>query len=280
MMRKLSLAAALVIALCLPAAAQPSTAVLVDSAIELSGVAPVLESFPEQLSAMEQQRQMVSEAPETEARVYQALLDAYDVVQARQLLFDYLLQNADPATLKAAVATLETPLLRRITAEEVAASAGQASGDLLRYLGDLQSAPPTQERIGLIRQIVETAHMSETAVDLALTVVAGVQEALNQTLPEEKRKNPEELAEMLDNLRPALAKGLQQQMIYGSFYTYRNLSDDELEGYIAYLSGEVGQGFTAVMSKGLVHVFAESFAGAAEELAELATEARRGKCDQ
>lgn len=279
-MRKVLLVLAMLVGLCSPAMADGRKADVVERAIELSGIMPTLESFSEQLGALMQQRQLVSENPEAEMKVYEILKDSYDVVLAKQYLFNHLKENADTADLEAALQVMESPLLRRITAEEMAAAAGQTNGDMLRYLGELQTNSPTPERILLIQKLVDASRMSETATDLAMTLIVGIQQSVNLVTPEEKRMSDDRIDEMTEQLRTNLEMSLRQQMIYGSFYTYRNVSDADLAAYVNYLQSDTGQNYTQAISEALVYVFSESFAGAGDKVAALAKEARKATCNQ
>lgn len=251
-------------------AAPEHHAALVRASIELAGIDKELASFPEQIDAFAAQMKLTSKNPAEDDRVAQLIKDSYDIDYAEDYLFDYLLNNSDENTLAYVLAWLETPLGRKITAEEVSAHDPGEAANMLHFVADMQSSPPPQSRIALVQQLEETAGLTEHAVNIAVSVMRGMMSSVNAACAPERQKNAEEINAMIAEIKPVLSSGLRQQILLSCFYTYRNLTDEEVEAYIQFLGTRSSKKFNNLVVQAITHVFNSSFAVVGEKIASLA----------
>ena len=69
-----------------------------------------------------------------------------------------------------------------------------------------------------------------------------------------------------------MKEGLRQQLILSSFYTYQNISNEELVEYIQFYKSDSGKKEIAIINKALTAILRSWFLEVGERLADLAKE--------
>jgi hypothetical protein len=239
---------------------------LVAEYIKLSGLEEVLSTFPEQLSAMSAQELLTSKTPEQDKKLYEMMQEAFDIDSALNELNTFLLGNTDVAFLHELNGWLESPLGQKIKNEELKSSGAEQQANLLRFMADLQTNPPPQQRITLIQNLEQTLHLSDLTTIIVIEMIQGMAQAVNLALPQEERQPEDMISEQVAAMAPMLKENFRQQMIMTSFFTYRNLSDEELQKYIGFYNTPLGQKEIEITGKALSTVLKQWFINVSEEL--------------
>lgn len=242
-----------------PSAYADTHAQLVKKYLKRSGIHETLASFPDQISALSAQKLLSSADPEFEKKAVTIMKQSFHVKEAQDHFFAYMLENADVAFLKKALAWQESPLGKKITAEELAAAKPEARQKLLDYLERLETTPPLKGRDAAIQKFEKTTGMSKRSAHIILELIRGMNESINQTLPADKRKTKADLEKELDRMRPMILDSMREKFILSSLYTYRNLTDKELSRYTAYYESETGRKELDLTIKAFSHVFSKWF---------------------
>jgi hypothetical protein len=232
---------------------------LVKEYIRLSGMEEIISTFPEQLDLMNSQRLLTSKTPEEDKKLNEMMKEAFDIEIAMRDLNTFLLENTDIAFLRDLLQWLDSPLGKKIKNEELKSSGAEHQADMLRFMADMQTTPPEQERIALIQDLEETLHLSDLTTIIVIEMIQGMTQAVNFSLPEEERQSEEEILEEVASLAPMLKESFRQQMIMTSFYTYRNISDSDLRDYIRFYKSPTGQKEIDITGKALSSVLKQWF---------------------
>ena len=222
--------------------------------IEKSGVGEMLRTIPESMDALASQSSLTSRNPDVDIKVNRLLKESFDLKQAEKSLATYLLRNTDRKFIGDMLQWLETPLATKISKEEIKAAGPDKQPEMLRYLADLTSNPPSQERIAVIQEVEQATHLSELTTNILMELSKGMLDYVNRALPQDKRHQATDDAEMIENMRPVIQESLRKQMILSSFYVYRNISNEELRDYAAFYRSELGQKEIAVTGAAVGHV--------------------------
>ncbi|WP_157039982.1 DUF2059 domain-containing protein [Pelobacter propionicus] len=252
---------------------------LVENYIDLSGMGEMLRSLPTEMDALASQRSLTSRHPDVESRVYRMVRESFDVRKAKQSLSAYLLHHTDTSYVEDILRWLNTPLARKITREELSASASGQQANMLHYLADLQATPPPQRRIALVQEVERVTHLSELTTRIVMEVTRGMMESINLALPEGDREPLDDNLEEMETMGPVIREGFRQQMILTSFYAYRNISDKELADYIGFYDSDLGRREIRITGDALGHVLREWFAEFGRRLAAAAKD-ESGKTGQ
>ncbi len=232
---------------------------LVKKYLKRSGIHETLASFPDQISALSAQKLFSSQDPEFEKKAVAIMKNSFHVKEAQDHFFAYMLENTDVTFLKKALAWQESALGKKITAEELAAASPEARDDLLRYLEKMETSPPPKNRDAAIRKFEKTTGVSKRSAHIILELIRGMNESINQALPPDKRKTRGDLEKDLDRMRPAIVESMREKFILSSFYTYRNLTDQELARYTAFYESETGKKELDLTIRAFSHVFSRWF---------------------
>lgn len=232
---------------------------MVTKYIEMSGIGEMLTSIPGQMDSLASQKNLTSKHPEVDNKVYQLMKESFDLKLAEKNLSTYLLQNTDQKFLGEILQWLEGPIAKKITKEEVNSAGQENQGNMLRYLADMKSNPPTQDKISLIQGIEQATHLSELTTNILLDITKGMIEAANLALPEDEHESMDDSYEEIMKMKPTIKETLRQQIILSSFYTYRNISNDELRVYIKFYESELGQKEIKITGAALGHVLKQWF---------------------
>jgi hypothetical protein len=209
--------------------------------IEMSGIGDMLKSIPGEMDSLASQKNLTSKNPEIGNKVYQIMKETFDAKQAEKNMSTYLLRNTDQKFLGEMLQWLESPVAMKITKEEVNSSGPEKQSNMLRYLADMELNPPTQDRINAIQGVEQATQISELMTNIMLDIMKGMMESVTLALPEDKRESIDDGYEEFIKMKPTLKEAFRQQMILSSFYTYRNISNEELNVYTKFYESELGQ---------------------------------------
>jgi uncharacterized protein DUF2059/uncharacterized protein DUF4124 len=221
---------------------QPST---VDEILDLSGARTQLVGLagslgagylphPGQLEARDGARvaRIIAQhfAPE---RLYVAIHDEFD-------------QQVDRERLDAMAAWFRSPLGRRITALEIAASKPEAAAAIAAFTAGVKTSPPTPERLELVERLDWVTGTSGVATDAALSIMGSVARAAATTAPAERRMRAGVVERRVDDMRGQMAALFGASVVPHMLYVYGPLTDAELKEYVDFLASPAGRVYNRV----------------------------------
>lgn len=245
---------------------------LVNDYTEISGLNEILSTLPGQIEAVSAQRLLTSENPVLEKKVASIFKSNFNITLVQQNLKSYLLQNTDKKLLTDLIEWMKTPLTSKIKAEELSSSKPESQADLLRYLADLQSNPPSQERIATIQEVEKVTNLTDFSTRIIVEMMRGFIVAFNLVMPEEKKQTMNEIEDQINKTRPILQESMRRQMILTCFYSYRNISNEELAEYIKFYRTNTGQEEIKIIGNALSYVLKQWFVDSGKKIALMAEE--------
>jgi len=234
--------------------------------IEMSGMDQAIAAFPALFDAQFEQRKRAGNVTEIDLRIAKIIQTSFDQEAAGRNLYEFLKKNIDQKTLWDTIAWLETPVAIRITKEENKANSVEAQAETLRYIAGMQNNPPPPVRVAVINKLVKEAKLVESTIEGFINAMAGMMGAVNYALPDVQKVSKEQIKSKISDLKPMLEQSMGQQITLSTFYTYRNISNADLEKYIAFLSSDSGQRFQDIGIEAISYTLNQFFAGLAQEL--------------
>jgi len=222
----------------LPAySAEDEHAGLVARVVKLDGLDKAFDAIPAVFDSIAGQQQLVSPHASEEQQIYSEVRKAIDLDGARKALTGHLESNADDETLKAVLIWLESPLGRKISAEEINAATEADPTAMQRYLASLRSDPPPRERIELMQRFVAQKRMAEALAKITRHVTIAMLTGLSEGggCPPE---DPADIEATLKEYDERLVESMRQQSILSTIYAYRKLTDDEIEQYLRQMTAD------------------------------------------
>ena len=83
---------------------------------------------------------------------------------------------------------LDSPIGKKCTQLEEAASTPEAQAEMQQYAARLHNSPPTAERLKVLRELDSAAKVTGNAVEMAIQTQVAVTMALRATLPTEQQQ--------------------------------------------------------------------------------------------
>ena len=221
--------------------------------LDLSGINLVLESVPSQIQAMSQQMQLTEKDPVQAQEFMNVLISSWDEQKIQYALIDNIKSSFSTDEIKQLNTWLKTDLAQKIKLAEQKSSSSSFNQDFMQYMSKIQSTPPNAERVASVRHFIESTHL----VDHTLEMILGISKGLTKTLQASEGVviTEEQLATQMQQMEGMMKPQLEEQMIYVSYYTYEEISDEDIHNYSDFYNTPLGQKELNVMSKSIGHSF-------------------------
>ncbi|MBW2072990.1 MAG: DUF2059 domain-containing protein [Deltaproteobacteria bacterium] len=154
------------------------------------------------------------------------------------------------ADIKQVLQWLDSPLGKKCRQLEEAATTPEILNEIQAYAIKMQESPPSKARLRLVQEFDAVTQATEANVTISMNTQFAVTAAIVATLPPEAQIPPDEIMGELEKVRADLKAMLRPQVIMSILYTYRTLSDDELERYIEFSKSRVGSKYQKVTISG------------------------------
>lgn len=238
-----------------PTSGPPAT---VEEILDLSGVTRQLGALSATLVA--EFKAPPSFSPKERAAIERIAAGHFQPDRLLATITGELRRRHDQRTLDAIGAWLRSPLGRKITALEIAASLApeaqrRASGP-----------PPAPGRKALIEQLDWLGGVTESHLDTIVAIARATATSIASVLPPDQRKSPAQIERDLQRTRAQLRAQVEQATTQVMLYQYRTLDDAELQRLAAFLSTEPGRRYSAVMSRALTQAISAAATDAARAM--------------
>jgi hypothetical protein len=156
------------------------------------------------------------------------------------------------------LAWLDSPLGRRITALENESADPAVLPKLRAYARELEKRPLPQRRVELIREMDAATGASEVNVLTTEAGILAVALGMNAAQPAQQQMPAETLRQRVKATMPQLRQQLTGLVALGMSYTYRSLSDQEVESYLKFLKSPSGMAYSKAAVAGMTEAVMEA----------------------
>lgn len=146
----------------------------------------------------------------------------------------------DAEKVRAWIDILSSPLTKRMFALEAEAGAENKFEEVMAYVAMQDSMPASEQRRSLIDRLDAASKASELALESQLAVLRCVLITGNNALTDNKRLTPKTLDEAVAQARERLTQELVPVARATYLYTYRNVTDGDLEQYVGQYESVAG----------------------------------------
>jgi hypothetical protein len=239
---------------------------LVRESITLSGMDHFIATFPRNIDMLSQQGTFSSGNTEIDNKAIGIIKNSFDPISARKQLIWYCKKHMNNKMLGDVMPYLRSPVGRKITQAENEALSPEFQAGLLVYAQNLQQNQPPQERVVIIEEFIEAADMVDSAIDIAMELFEGITISMNLASPKENQIDESRIRSLVERIRPTIEKQMEQNIRISTYYTYRNISNEEIMTYIDFLYSESGSQFNKIGTKAITHVLLEYFTKVGKKL--------------
>lgn len=227
---------------------EPDKETLILELWELSGLQKQVAQLDDlSVAGLNEQYQAGRMPPQVYEYLVPILKDAYQADRIKRHLLARFQKSLDPACIEAVLSWLRSPLGRKITKLEEAASTPEGVRQMTMYAAMLQSDPPPQERLRLVERLDEAIKATDLMLDMATITVNETMNGVVAAMPQQVDMDPVTLSRHLKTHREEMRKQFQKAATTTFLYAYQPLSDKELEEYIAFAESEHGKRYHKVV---------------------------------
>jgi len=169
------------------------------------------------------------------------ILQSYAAEHLEKTIKEHLALQMKADEIRDVLTWLDSPLGKKCTQLEEAASTPEAFVKMQAYAGQIQDAPPPQNRLKLFQGLDSAVKATETSVEIAMNTQIAVIMAIVVTLPVENQKPFSEIKKEVEKSRPQLEAVMKAEVLLSFLYTYRSLRDSELEQYLDFTTSTKGE---------------------------------------
>jgi hypothetical protein len=115
-----------------------------------------------------------------------------------------------------------------------------------QYAARLQSSPPKAERLKVLKQFDSGVKATEGTVDMAINAQIAVALAIIATFPLEQRMPLDDVSREMEKNRPVLEATVRSQVLIAHLYTYRSMTEVEIQLYAEFAKSPAGSKYHLV----------------------------------
>ncbi len=127
---------------------------------------------------------------------------------------------------------LQSPLSKKIAELERTSNNPDKRDEFNAFSESLKTKPATSKRIKQIERLDKATRVSDFGVDMQAAFFKAVFTAVNPVMDDEMRVSDSEMTKMVKEVRQSFNDAYREGTHRSYLYTFRNLSDQELEQYI------------------------------------------------
>jgi len=227
------------------------------SVLEASPIDDIVEQYPAMLSqgireGLKHRGQVPPMVADTVGYVVSSSFSADKIEQ--QIITDLQAQLTDEQ-LQAVSEWYQTPVARKISSAEIAASAPEAWPQIQASAPELNRKYKGTPKAEMFDRFDRAARATESAVDTTIAVQLGLATAMSALSSESMHY--EQLERRIENQRGML-RGVVGQQVYDSYlYTYDKVSAQELTLYLDFLESPAGKQFSQVVTSSIQQAIME-----------------------
>ena len=205
------------------------------------------------------------------AKINQKLLQNAIFEHFRAEIFDKnmakkLAQANDPAHMPHLIAWVRSENTEAVENALRDASRADARQGLVKFASDLTAKPPPEGRLRLVHRLYDATHTTEREVHTTMSLVRAVALAMNPVLPKDLRSDARALDDSLKIVEAKYLPVMRNARLVHLLFAFRDLSDAQLEPYVAFWESTTGKWFSKNVEQGFTQASDQIGARFAKEL--------------
>lgn len=199
---------------------------------------------------------------------------AFNDRELSKFLNSNLKSNLDTASVKAALKWFSTPAGQRVTAAETAASMPHTQAALANFANEMVNRALPSHYTERVRIIKEATNATDKSVEMAMKMQTAITSALITATPEGAKKLPY-VDLQFRNSRSMVEKQVSQYVDSAMMYTYKNISQKDLDNYIEFVTSKPGKNYARAVLNSIAKTLDSAIKILSRELTDLAKQWKR-----
>lgn len=225
----------------------------IDRLMERSGLNAQIDQFPAQIEMGMAQGSNDGDLTADElTQLKQLTRHVFTAESLRNDIKQHLSDHMDKSTIKEALVWLDSPLGKKITTLESAASTPDAFAEMQQQAGDLSSRA---DRVNAVQRFDQATGATDAAIGMSTNVAIAITLPMVMRLPAEQQPDVGTLVSLISKETEKQRQNYEPVVLMSFLYTYQSLTDEELEQYISFAESAPGQVYHATTFEALNHAF-------------------------
>ena len=215
---------------------------IVDNFLNTTGILKQLEQIDQVVDSKINEKKASFENEEFYQKFSQIMRSGFNSENASVHFKDYYVNNANEEKLRQITASYQEPLIQQMTKYEENSSDPANQEEQIAFFTNLESNPPSQERIQKMATLNEAIGATELFSTIMKNMIYSMINGANLMSDEADQISTEEIESQINSsLSPEMLQQLNYQLIAFSLYTYKDASDQEVQEYIEYWESPNGK---------------------------------------
>ncbi len=167
----------------------------------------------------------------------------------RAILADHIEERMSPDDMKEVLTWLDSPLGLKLTAIEKEGSTPEAYKKMVETLPTLRQAKDYAERLRLVQEIDKSVGATELIVERMINMQVITLTAMGSAFPSMNMPSEQAVRESFEKNRSALTETISREIALSIFFTYRDVSKEELKEYIRFMKSDCGNRYHRVIQE-------------------------------
>jgi hypothetical protein len=208
-----------------------------------SGMEKQIEQMPQQLqSELDQQQANAGEMPQEDFKRFSNIaVSAFDAKAIHASVQAYIQSNLSEQDMKDVLEWLESPLGAKITKLEEAASTAKAYEEMQAIGPMLLQENQGSARMKKLMKLDTVVGVTRSSVNTIMNVQLAMITAMSAAMEADKRPTFEDVQELVKRNQPQMHAAMSRMVQMQFLYSYRDLSDNEIDRYIRFAESMAGQ---------------------------------------
>lgn len=176
----------------------------------------------------------------TKSAISGSVQEAFAPEHLKKIIIKEVKESMTVKDLDKVLKWLDSPLGKKCTRLEEAASTAETLFEIQKFAARLQQAPPPTNRLDILRRLDAAVKATETNVEITMNAQLAVAFAIVKSLPLEQQGPLEDITAQLEKNRPQVEAVMRSQTLLFALYTYQGLTNSELEKYIQFATSPAG----------------------------------------
>jgi hypothetical protein len=159
-----------------------------------------------------------------------------------------------------------TPIGARVSAAEVRFYASDRRREVEEFVAGLVKNQPSPTRLALLQRLDAASGSTEGSLDLFVAINRSIISVVERHLPPQSRVGAGQLESQARQIRLHLQESLKQVNIVTMLFLYREVSDEDLRRYIAFLETDAGAWYGTAARQAIVSTIASTVERTAAEV--------------
>lgn len=218
-----------------------------------SGMEKQIEQMPQLLqSELDQQQANAGGMPREEFQRFSNITrSAFDAKAIHASVQAYIQSNLSEKDMKDVLEWLESPLGARITKLEEAASTAKAYEEMQAIGPKLLQENQGSARMNRLMKLDEAVGVTRSSVNTIMNIQLAMITALSAAMEADKRPTFEDVQEVVKRNQPQMHAAMSRMVQMQFLYSYRELSDKEIDRYIRFAESMPGRRYHDVSIRAL-----------------------------